>query len=78
MAQAKGLTPQTYMFAFLMSLGHITPLSGTTDKVHMAEDVAVMERMQGGESMFTKQEQEQMAHILKMPMISLHTGTEKE
>lgn len=77
MAKAKGLTPQTYMYAFLMSLGHITPLSGTTDKLHMAQDVAVMERLQGGESMFTKTEQEQMAKILKMPKMPHHMEMEK-
>ena len=32
----------------MMTLGH-TPLSGTTNQAHMMEDVAVMERIQGGE-----------------------------
>lgn len=40
-AQEFGLTPQTAMFAFLLSTGYITPLSGTTSKHHMAEDVAM-------------------------------------
>jgi len=68
LAQAKGLTPQTYMFAFLMSLGYITPLSGTTNKGHMAEDVAVMERMQGGETIIAdEKEQHLMAQLLGLP-----------
>jgi len=68
LAQAKGLTPQTYMFAFLMSLGYITPLSGTTNKGHMAEDVAVMERMQGGEAIIAdEKEQHLMAQLLGLP-----------
>jgi len=69
LAEAKGLTPQTYMFAFLMSLGYITPLSGTTSSVHMKEDVAVMERMKDVGFTFTPHEQQRMAEILKMPKL---------
>lgn len=68
MANQKNLTPQTYMYAFLMSLGYATPLSGTTNRKHMAEDVAVMERMQGGEVIFESQEElRHMAQLLGMP-----------
>ena len=68
LAEAKGLTPQTYMFAFLMSLGHVSPLSGTTSRTHMAEDVAVMERIQAGEVFFENEEQlRHMAQLLGMP-----------
>ena len=66
LAEAKGLTAQTYMYAFLMSLGYATPLSGTTSPIHMAEDVAVMERMQGGETMFTEHDQKNMFKILRL------------
>jgi len=69
LAEAKGLTAQTYMYAFLMSLGYVTPLSGTTSPIHMAEDVAVMERMQGGEHFFTEHDQKNMAKILGMEKI---------
>ena len=63
-----GLTPETYMFAFLMSLGYINPLSGTTSELHMAQDVAIMERMQGGEVFFTNEiELRFFARILGMP-----------
>jgi hypothetical protein len=55
------------MFAFLMSLGYVTPLSGTTSPIHMAHDVAIMERMQGGENFFTEKEQRHFAKILGMP-----------
>ena len=66
LAEGKELTPQTYMYAFLMSLGYVTPLSGTTDKSHMEEDVAAMARLQEGEQMFTLDEQKYMAKLLDM------------
>lgn len=66
-ASSKELTPQTYMYAFLMSLGYVTPLCGTTSSQHMAQDVAVMERMQGGEQLLTEKEQQEMARLLGMP-----------
>jgi diketogulonate reductase-like aldo/keto reductase len=69
-AEKNGLTPQTYMFAFLMSLGYITPLSGTTSPAHMAQDVAIMERIQGGEVFFhNEQELREFAHLLGMPAL---------
>ncbi len=43
------------MYAYMMSLEH-TPLSGTTNTAHMLEDVAVMERIQGGEVIFNVEE----------------------
>jgi diketogulonate reductase-like aldo/keto reductase len=68
LAETKGLTAQTLMFAFLLSLGYVTPLSGTTSPEHMAQDVAVMERMQGGEAFFENEaEQRRFAGILGMP-----------
>lgn len=68
MAVKKNLTPQTYMYAFLMSLGYATPLDGTTNPKHMLEDVAVMERMQGGEQIFESEEElRHMAQLLGMP-----------
>ena len=68
LAAQYGLTAQTYMFAFLMSLGYITPLSGTTSRMHMAQDVAIMERMEGGEVFFQNDEElRKFAQILGMP-----------
>jgi diketogulonate reductase-like aldo/keto reductase len=68
LAKKKNLTPQTYMYAFLMSLGYATPLSGTTNPQHMAQDVAIMERMQGGEVIFESEEElRHFAQILGMP-----------
>lgn len=62
------LSPQTLMFAFLMELGYITPLSGTTNTMHMSEDVAVMKRVQEGEKFFENEEDLfQFAKILGMP-----------
>jgi len=66
-AASKGLTPQTAMYAFLMSLGYPKPLSGTTDQKHMAQDIAVMKRMQRGEEIFSDTEQKQFATWLGMP-----------
>jgi diketogulonate reductase-like aldo/keto reductase len=68
LAAQHGLTAQTYLYAFLMSLGYVTPLSGTTSPTHMAEDVAVMERMQGGEVFFHDDlELRHFAELLGMP-----------
>ena len=68
LAAKKNLTPQTYMYAFLMSLGYVTPLDGTTSPIHMMEDVAVMERIQGGEKIFeTNEELGHMAKLLGFP-----------
>lgn len=71
-AESKGLSPQTLMYAFIMSLpgGYGTPLSGTTSQQHMSEDVAVMERMQNGEAIFeSESEIRDFAKILGMPAI---------
>jgi diketogulonate reductase-like aldo/keto reductase len=73
LASAKGLTPQTYMYAFLMDMGYITPLSGTTNPQHMAQDVAVMERMQSGNDIvFSVKERHEMESYLGMPDMSSH------
>lgn len=63
MAQSKGLTPMTLMYAFMMRLGHI-PLSGTTSRAHMLEDVAVSERIQSGEKILTEQDIVEISRIL--------------
>jgi diketogulonate reductase-like aldo/keto reductase len=68
LADLHKLTPQTLMFAFLMSLGYATPLSGTTDRLHMAQYVAVMERIQGGEVVFQNEaDLRRFAQLLGMP-----------
>ena len=56
-ADRKGLTPQTLLYAYLMSLGYGTPLDGTTSQKHMAEDIAVMERLQKKEAIFESDEE---------------------
>jgi diketogulonate reductase-like aldo/keto reductase len=66
-AQSKGLSPQTLLYAFLMSLGYPTPLDGTTSEAHMAEDVAMMERVQAGEVFFDEDEKRKFAALLGMP-----------
>ena len=67
LAASKGLTPQTLLYAFLMQLGYFTPLDGTTNPQHMMEDIAVMERMEGGEKFFSEQELHDFANILGLP-----------
>ena len=72
LADSKGLSPQTLMYAFIMSLpgGYGTPLSGTRSQQHMKEDVAVMERIQNGEAIFESEtELMDFAHILGMPAL---------
>lgn len=56
-ASSKNLTPQTLMYAYLMSLGYGTPLDGTTSLDHMKEDQALVLRMQGGEKIFADEEE---------------------
>lgn len=64
MADSKGLSPQTLMYAFMMRLGH-TPLDGTTNPGHMEEDVAVMGRIHEGDDIFANDEEvRRMAEIL--------------
>jgi len=65
MAEDKGLTPQTLMYVYMMELGH-TPLSGTTSRKHMLSDVAVMERIQAGETILSEEELEQMSELLEI------------
>lgn len=62
-AKVKGLTPQTLMYAFMMTLGH-TPLSGTTDANHMAEDVDIMLRFQNGEQILDGDEVKTLSKLL--------------
>jgi len=66
LATVKKLTPQTLMYAFMMTIGH-TPLSGTTSDQHMTEDVAIMERIQGGEIILDANEVKFMSKILGIP-----------
>ena len=66
LASEKGLSPQTLMYAFMLSQGH-TPLDGTTDSKHMAEDVAIMQRILDGEEMLDSNEIATMADILGVP-----------
>lgn len=66
MAHAKKLTPQTLMYAYMMTLGHI-PLSGTKDVNHMDEDVDVMMRLQRGEEILSKAEMETLSSLLGVP-----------
>lgn len=67
-AASLNLTPQTLMYAFLMSLGYAKPLDGTTNVKHMAEDVAIMERLQKGEKIFKDEDElRKFAQLLGMP-----------
>jgi len=65
-AAAKDLTPSTLMYAFMLTLGH-TPLSGTTDRLHMAENVAVMERIIGGETILNQEDINIISTALGIP-----------
>ena len=67
-ADSLDLMPQTLMYAFLMSLGYARPLDGTTNLLHMTEDVAIMERLQKGEVIFKDEaELRKFAQLLGMP-----------
>ena len=51
LASEMKMSPEALMYVFMLSQGH-TPLDGTTDPEHMAEDVAVMKRIIDGEDIF--------------------------
>lgn len=63
LALQKNLSPQTLMYAYMMTMGY-TPLDGTTDKQHMAEDVEVMRRIQSGEIILNELELDDMSTLL--------------
>lgn len=66
LAKSKGLAPETLMYAYVMSRGHV-PLSGTTNAGHMAEDVAVAERARTeGTSLLTEEDARTMERALGM------------
>lgn len=70
LAKEHNLTPQTLLFAFLMSLGYVAPLSGTTNEKHMEQDVQVMERINKGEEFFENEEElRKFAKLLGMPAL---------
>lgn len=76
LARRMNLTTNTLMFVFLMSLGYVTPFSGTKDVEHMKQDIEVMERIQNGEVFFeSEQDFKFMANILGMPDLLLKTNT---
>jgi diketogulonate reductase-like aldo/keto reductase len=67
LAKTKGLSPQTLMYAFMMTMGH-TPLDGTTNLKHMQEDIALESRIKGGEKIFASEDElRKMAEVLGMP-----------
>lgn len=70
LAAGKDLTPQTLMYAFMMTLGH-TPLSGTTNTAHMLQDVGVMERIQSGEQILTARDVEMITLVLGIPKMEM-------
>lgn len=72
LASTKNLTPQTLMYAYMMTLGH-TPLSGTTNQLHMAEDVAIMERILGGEKILSINEVNYISEKLGVPVTNHHS-----
>ena len=63
MASEKGLTPQTLMYAYMMTLGH-TPLSGTKDPNHMEQDVDLVLRFQRGEEILSEKEMDKLSSLL--------------
>ena len=65
-AAEKGLTAQTLMYAYMLTLGH-APLDGTTDAGHMGEDVDVMRRIQAGERILDEGETARLSRMLGVP-----------
>lgn len=65
LARQKGLTSETLMYAFILSLGHM-PLSGTKSRQHMAEDISLWKRYYDGEVLLSNDEIEKMKEYLGM------------
>eukprot|EP00594_Rhizosolenia_setigera_P014251 CAMPEP_0178969218 /NCGR_PEP_ID=MMETSP0789-20121207/18725_1 /TAXON_ID=3005 /ORGANISM="Rhizosolenia setigera, Strain CCMP 1694" /LENGTH=309 /DNA_ID=CAMNT_0020655309 /DNA_START=49 /DNA_END=978 /DNA_ORIENTATION=+ len=63
LAKDKGLTPQTLMYAYMMTQGH-TPLDGTTSRPHMQEDIQLFLRLYNGEEILNTDEVNFMSGIL--------------
>ena len=65
LAVDKGLSPETLMYAFVIAMG-ITPLDGTTNKMHMAEDITLWKRIQnsGVQNLVSKEELLEFSEIL--------------
>jgi len=56
------------MYAFVIAIG-ITPLDGTTNKDHMAEDIDLLRRIKGGENIFGNDDELKLfAEILGLPL----------
>ena len=62
-AEEKGLTPQTLMYAYMMSLGH-TPLDGSKNDDHMKEDIELMMRFQNGDEVLATDEINTLSRLL--------------
>mmetsp|Transcript_32897 Transcript_32897/g.69218 ORF Transcript_32897/g.69218 Transcript_32897/m.69218 type:complete len:309 (-) Transcript_32897:572-1498(-) len=56
LAKAKGLSPEGLFYAFCMAIG-ISPMDGTTNELHMKEDMALMNRIQSGEQIFANSDE---------------------
>ena len=63
MAKDKGLTPQTLMYAYMMSMGHL-PLDGSKNVDHMKEDVELMMRFQNGDEVLDEDEINTLSRLL--------------
>lgn len=67
LAREKGLSVELLMYAFVLAIG-ITPLDGTTNKDHMAEDIALLGRIRSGEKIFGSDDELTLfAEILGLP-----------
>lgn len=51
LAKEKRLSPEGLFYAFCMTLG-ISPMDGSTNEVHMREDIELMNRIRSGERIF--------------------------
>lgn len=65
------------MYAFVMALG-ITPLDGTTNRDHMAEDLLVLQRVKRDEdeAIFTSEDLIKFAEILGIPNFEMEDEEE--
>ncbi|KAL7537240.1 hypothetical protein ACHAXR_007683 [Thalassiosira sp. AJA248-18] len=56
LAEKKALTPEGLFYAFCMAIG-ISPMDGTTNEMHMKEDIQLVDRIRSGEQIFKNSEE---------------------
>lgn len=77
LAKSRHVSPEVFLYATAMKLG-ITPLDGTTNPQHMAEDMDFLKRIQQGEEIVKEDELPMLIEIIGIPPPSEQAEEEEE